>query len=97
MLWLIVETFLINQQKKNSITYNNIQKITTGQENDYTTGCLLHYNDLNNYYNVITIDLSKQQAWNADPKSMQQINLPLSGLACDSIEQKNWYFATWVF
>ena len=24
-------------------TYNNIQKIATGQGNDYTTGCLLDY------------------------------------------------------
>ena len=48
-------------KKKKLITYNNIQKITTGQEDDYTTGCLLDYNDLNNYYNVITIDLSKHE------------------------------------
>ena len=25
-------------------TYDNIRKITTGQEDDYTTGCLLDYN-----------------------------------------------------
>ena len=74
--------------KNNLITYDNIQKIATDQEDDYTTGCLLDYNYFNNYYKVITIDLSKQQACNADPKSMQQINLTLSGLACESIEQK---------
>ena len=30
-----------NQPVKNNLrTYNNILKITTGQEDDYTTGCL---------------------------------------------------------
>ena len=56
------QNFFDQQAKKNNlITYNNIQKITNGQEDDYTTGCLLDYNDLNNYYNVITIDLSKHE------------------------------------
>ena len=35
---------------------------------DYTTGCLLDYNDFNNYYKMIAINLSKQQALDADPK-----------------------------
>ena len=26
------------------ITYDNIQKVATGQGDDYTTGCLLDYN-----------------------------------------------------
>ena len=38
-------------------TYNNIQKIATGQGDDYTTGCLLDYNYFNNYYKMIAIDL----------------------------------------
>ena len=46
--------------KNNLITYNNIQKIATGQGDDYTTGCLLDYNYFNNYYKVIAIDLSKK-------------------------------------
>ena len=45
-----------------------------GQGEDYTTGCHLGYNYFNNYYNVITIDLSKQQALDADPKAIQQIS-----------------------
>ena len=28
-------------------TYDNIQKIATGQGDDYTTGCLLDYNYFN--------------------------------------------------
>ena len=51
------------------MTYDNIQKMTTGQGNDYTTGCLLDCN-----YKMITIDLSKQQALDADPKVIQQTN-----------------------
>ena len=38
-----------DQPIKNDIkTYDNIRKITTGQGNDYTTGCLLDYNYFNN-------------------------------------------------
>ena len=35
---------------------------------------LLDYNYFNNYYKMIAIDLSKQQAFAADPKAIQQIN-----------------------
>ena len=55
-------------------TCDNIRKITTDQGDDYTTGCLLDYNYFNNYYKMIAIDLSKQQALDADPKAIQQIN-----------------------
>ena len=60
--------------KNNLITYDNIRKIATGQGDDYTTGCLLDYNYFSNYYKMIAIDLSKQQALDADPKEIQQIN-----------------------
>ena len=29
--------------KNNKVTYENVRKITIGQEDDYTTGCLLDY------------------------------------------------------
>ena len=29
--------------RNNKVTYKNIRKITTGQGDDYTTGCLLGY------------------------------------------------------
>ena len=54
--------------------YQNIGKFATGQGDDYTTGCLLDYIYLKNYYKMITIDFSKQQALDADPKTIQQIN-----------------------
>ena len=55
-------------------TYDNIRKIATGQGDDYTTGCLLDYTYFKNYYKMIVVDLSKQQALNADPKAIEQIN-----------------------
>ena len=55
-------------------TYENIRKIATGQGDDYTTGCLLDYIYFKNYYKMIAVDLSKQQALDADPKAIQQIN-----------------------
>ena len=36
------ENFFDQPIKSNKITYENIKKITTGQEDDYTTGCLLN-------------------------------------------------------
>ena len=54
--------------RNNLITYDNIQKIATGQGDDYTTGSPLDYDYFNNYYKAIAIDLSKQQALDADPK-----------------------------
>ena len=58
----------------NFITYDNVRKIATGQVDDYITVCLLNYNYFNNHYKMIAIDLRKQQALDADPKAMQQIN-----------------------
>ena len=55
-------------------TYENIRKITIGQGDDYTTGCLLDYTYFKKYYKMIAIDLSKQQALDADPRAIQQIN-----------------------
>ena len=60
--------------KNDKVTYENIRKIATGQGDDYTTGCLLDYIYFKNYYKMIAVDLSKQQALDADPKAIQQIN-----------------------
>ena len=54
-------------------TYENIRKITIGQGDDYTTGCLLDYTCFKKY-KMIAVDSSKQQALDADPKAIQQIN-----------------------
>ena len=55
-------------------TYENIRKINIGPGDDYTTGCLLDYTYFEKYCKMIGIDLSKQQALDADPKAIQQIN-----------------------
>ena len=60
--------------KNNKITYDNIRKIATGQGDDYTTGCLLDYPYFKDTYKMIAVDLSKQQALDADPRAIQQIN-----------------------
>ena len=57
-----------------SKTYENIRKIATGKGDDYATGCLLDYPYFKENYKMIAIDLSKQQALDADPRAIQQIN-----------------------
>ena len=60
-----------DQPVKSSIrTYDNTPKNAKGQGDDYTIGCLLE----SNYYNIIAIDLSKQQALDSDPKAIQKNN-----------------------
>ena len=49
-------------------------KITAGQGDDYTTGFLLSYFYFKEQYKMTIIELSKQQAFHADPKATQQIN-----------------------
>ena len=56
-------------------TYDNSQKFTIVRGDDYTTGCLLDYPYVKKYYKLIAIDLSKQQALDAESKAIQQINL----------------------
>ena len=68
------KNFFDQPVKNDKVTYENIRKITTGQGDDYTTGCLLDYTYFKKYYKMIAADLSQQQALNADPKSIQQIN-----------------------
>ena len=68
------ENFFDQPIKNNKVTYDNIRKIATGQGDDYTTGCLLDYSYFKDTYKMIAADLSKQQALDADPRAVQQIN-----------------------
>ena len=68
------QNFFDQSVKNNLITYNNIQNIATGQGDDYTSGFLLDHNCFNNYYKMIALDVSKQQALDPDPKVIQQIS-----------------------
>ena len=69
-----VENVFDQPIKNNKVTYENIRKITTGHGDDYTTGCLLDYPYFKDSYKMIAVDLSKQQALDADPRAIQQIN-----------------------
>ena len=69
-----VGNFFNEPIKNNKITYESIRKIVTGQEDDNTTGCLLDYPYFKDTYKMIAVDLSKQQALDADPTAIQQIN-----------------------
>ena len=68
------ENFFDQPIKNNKVTYENIRKIARGQGDDYKTGCLLDYLYFKNIYKMIAVDLSKQQALDADPRAIQQIN-----------------------
>ena len=41
--------------------YKEIRKLTTGQGEDYTTGCLLEYEYIKNHYRLIAVYLRKQK------------------------------------
>ena len=60
--------------KNNKVTYEIIRKIASSQRDDYTNGCLLDYIYFENYYKMVSVDLSKQQSLDADPKAIQEIN-----------------------
>ena len=68
---MIDENFFFDQLIKNYvIRYENIRKTSSGQGDDYTTGCLLDYNYFKVCYRRIAISLKKQQALNADPREL---------------------------
>ena len=71
------ENFFDQPVKDNKVIYYkyyNIRKIATGKGDDYTTGCLLHYPYFRDSYKMIAVDLSRQEALDADPRANQQIN-----------------------
>ena len=63
---------MVNQQKNNKVTYENIRKIATGQGD--SLGCLLDYPYFKDSYKMIAVDLSKQNELDAKPRATQQIN-----------------------
>ena len=64
--------------KNNKITYENIREIATCEGHDYTTVCLLDYAYFRDKYNMIAIDLSKQQELDFDARVIQQINFTIN-------------------
>ena len=60
--------------KNDKVKYENISKICTGSGDDYTTESLLDYTYFKDNYKMIAAGLSKQQALDADSRTIQQIN-----------------------
>ena len=61
---------LINDSIKQ---YGKIRKISTGEGNDYATGCLLDFACFEKNYRLIASHLSRQRAFDADSRAIQQI------------------------
>ena len=47
------QNFFYQPVRNDLIAYNNVQKIATGQGDDYTTGCFLDYNYFKKYCKMI--------------------------------------------
>ena len=53
------KNFFDQPVKSDMRTYDNIQKLATGEGDDYTTSCLLDFNYFNKHHKMIAIDISK--------------------------------------
>ena len=50
-----------------------VREVSTGQVDDYTTGCLLDFAYFQKNYRLVVDDLSKQKALDPDSKAIPQI------------------------
>ena len=83
---IINGTNFYNQRIDSNIKrYEEIRNLATGQGNIYTTGCLLDYEYVKNYYRLIAIDLSRQKEVDANLKAIQQIEFEQLKNADDQI------------
>ena len=53
--------------------YDEVRKVSTGKDYDYTIGCLLDYAYFKDSCRLIAVVLSKQKALDADPREIQEI------------------------
>ena len=53
--------------------YDEVRKVSTGQGDDYATGCLLDYAYFKYNYRPTAVGLSKQKALDADLRAIKQI------------------------
>ena len=67
------QNFFDQPVKSNSRACDSVPKIAIDQRDDYTTFYQLDCNYFKIYSQMITINLTKQQALDADPKAIQQI------------------------
>ena len=68
------KNFFEQPVRNDKVTYENTRKFAIGQGDDYTTGCLLGDTYFKKYYKMIAIDLSKQEALDAELRAIQEIN-----------------------
>ena len=66
---------LINNQKTDDLIkqYDELREPSTGQGDDYTSGCLLDFDYFKTNYRLIAADVSKQKALDTDSRGIQQI------------------------
>ena len=55
--------------------YEDIRKLTIEKGDDFTTGCVLYYENIKNHDRLIAADGSRQNELDVDPKAIQQIEL----------------------
>ena len=67
MLWLMEKNFFVHAVKYGRRTYDKFRKIEIGQGDGCTTSFLLRYVYFKIYYEMIAIDISKQEALDANP------------------------------
>ena len=65
-----IESFYDQEVDSDIRSYEEIRKLTTGQGEDYTTGCFLDYDYIKNHYRLKAVDLSRQKELNADQKAI---------------------------
>ena len=64
----------MHQPINDSIKQNDeVRKVSTGQVDDYTTGCLLDFAYFNKNDRLIAADISKQKALDAGSRAIKQI------------------------
>ena len=67
------EKSFYDQPVNDLIRQYEVRKISTGQGDDYTTGCLLDFAYFKQNYRLIAADLSKQKVLDADSRAIQEI------------------------
>ena len=73
---IVIEKNLYDQPIDSDIKrYEEIRTLTIRQSEDYTTGCLLNYEYIKNYYRLKTVDLNRQKEIDTDSKAIQQIEI----------------------
>ena len=70
---LISQNFYDKPINYSTKQFDEIRKISAGQGDDNTTGCLSDFAYFEKNYRLIAADLSKQQALDADSRAIQQI------------------------